>query len=219
MTPKPFVILKLAQTLDGCIATTLGDSKWITSTEARARGHVLRAQADAILVGANTVRADDPELSVRLAEGKSPTKIVLDAQLDLSTDAKIFKGAPLVLVAASGVAKDRLAPRQDAGAKVWQVEKDEVGRLNLSEVMALAWAANFKTVLIEGGSRVAAAAFKAQLVDRLVVFIAPKILGVGLPSVGALGFEKIADAISLVDVKVEHVGADLMYVARPRYMT
>ena len=213
MTQKPFVILKLAQTLDGCIATTQGDSKWITSEAARARGHQLRAQADAILVGANTVRADDPELSVRLVKGNSPTKIVLDSRLDLTLDAKIFGGAPLVLVAAEGVTKDRISKREGAGAKVWPVALMENGQLDLCAVLDRAMQAGLKRVLIEGGSRVAASALRAQVVDQVVVFIAPKILGVGLPSVGNLGLERIADAIVLEDVVIERVGEDLMYSA------
>jgi len=213
MTKKPFVILKLAQTLDGCIATTQGDSKWITSEAARARGHQLRAEVDAILVGANTVRADDPELSVRLVEGKSPTKIVLDSRLEISVDAKIFGGAPLVLVAAEGVSKDRVCEREDAGAEVWQIALTENGQLDLCAVLGRAMQAGFKTVLIEGGSRVAASALRAQVVDQVVVFIAPKILGVGLSSVGDLGLVRIADAIALEDVVVERVGEDLMYTA------
>lgn len=212
-----FVTLKLAQTLDGCIATTQGDSKWITSEMSRAQGHLLRAETDAILVGSGTVLADDPELSVRLVEGKSPTKIVLDSQLRLTTDKKIFEGAPLILVAREGVEKERIAACENEGATVWQVAVSEEGRLDLLQVMAQSAQAGLNTVLIEGGSRVAASALKAEVVDRLVVFIAPKILGVGLPSVGALGFEKIANAIQLADVEIERLGEDVMYTARPIY--
>ena len=93
----PFVTLKLAQTLDGNIATCTGDSKWITSKASRVRGHQLRAEADAILVGRGTVMADDPELSVRYVNGKSPTKIVLDSQLKIGLNARIFGGAPLII--------------------------------------------------------------------------------------------------------------------------
>ena len=213
MTQKPFVTLKLAQTLDGCIATTRGDSKWITSDASRARGHRLRVDSDAILVGAGTVRADDPELSVRLVEGKSPTKIVLDSRLDIATDAKVFGGAPLILVAAEGVANDRILAREGAGAHVWQVGVNGDGLLDLNLVMRQAMQAGLETLLIEGGSRVAASALQAGVVDKLVVFIAPKILGVGLPSVGELGFEWIADAIQLGDVDIECIGEDLMYTA------
>jgi len=213
MTEKPFVTLKLAQTLDGCIATTQGDSKWITSEASRAKGHQLRAQVDAILVGANTVRADDPELSVRLVAGKSPAKIVLDTRLDIATDAKVFSGAPLILVATDGVSKDRIRAREDVGAQVWQVAQMANGHLDFMAVLVRAKHEGVNTLLIEGGSKVAASALKAHVVDQVVVFVAPKILGVGLPSVGALGFERIADAIQLCDVQVERVGDDLMYTA------
>lgn len=213
MMQKPFVTLKLAQTLDGCIATTVGDSKWITSAASRAQGHRLRAEVDAILVGSGTVRADNPELSVRLVAGESPTKIVLDAQLEIASDRKIFEGAPLVLIAAEDVAQDRVYARKNAGAEVWQVGLNANGQLDLAEAMAQMVQANLETLLIEGGSRVAASALKTGLVDRLVVFIAPKILGGGLPSVGALGFEQIADAIPLQDIDVKPIGDDLMYTA------
>ena len=213
-----FVTLKLAQTLDGCIATTQGDSKWITSEVSRAQGHQLRADVDAILVGSGTVWADDPELSVRLVDGRSPTKIVLDSQLGLTTDKKIFEGAPLILVAGQDVDADRVRTCENAGATVWLVGKNNDGRLDLLQVMAQATQAGLNAILIEGGSQVAASALKAKIVNRLVVFIAPKVLGVGLPSVGALGFDKIADAIQLADIAVERLGDDVMYTARPVYV-
>jgi diaminohydroxyphosphoribosylaminopyrimidine deaminase / 5-amino-6-(5-phosphoribosylamino)uracil reductase len=213
MKKRPFVTLKLAQTLDGCIATASGDSKWITSETSRVKTHQLRAGNDAILVGSNTVRADDPQLSVRHIMGKSPTKIVLDARLDLPTGLKIFSGAPLILVAAKGVGEDRVQERENRGAVVWQVDASETGRLDLSQVMEKAMSAGFDTVLIEGGSRVAASAFLAGIVDKMVVFIAPKILGAGLPSVGSMGLERIAESIQLLDVEVDQSGDDLMVTA------
>lgn len=175
----------------------------------------MRADADAILVGSGTVRADDPALSVRFVKGRNPTKIVLDSQLTIATNAKIFDGAPLILVAAEGIAEDRIQARLDAGAEVWQVGENGSGLLDLTLVMMRAFQSGLKSLLIEGGSRVAASALQAKLVDKLVVFIAPKILGLGVPSVGALGLEKIADAIQLADVEVERMGDDLMVTARP----
>jgi len=217
MSAKPFVTLKLAQTLDGCIATTLGDSKWITSEASRRKGHQLRADVDAIMVGAGTVRADDPTLNVRMVEGKDPTKVVLDSQLSLNKNAKIFGGAPLILVANENVSADRVRPYIDAGALVWQVGCGDDGRLDLETVMMRLHEHGLNSLLIEGGSQVAASALKAQIVDRVVVFLAPKILGGGLPSVGVLGFEKIADAIQLDDILIEQIGNDVMYSARPIY--
>lgn len=217
MRSKPFVTLKLAQTLDGCIATTQGDSKWITSEASRRKGHQLRADADAIMVGAGTVRADDPTLNVRLVEGKDPTKVVLDSQLSIDKNAKIFGGAPLILVANENVSDDRVRSYIDAGALVWQVGCGDDERLDLETVMMRLHEHGMNSLLIEGGSQVAASALKAQIVDRVVVFLAPKILGGGLPSVGALGFEKIAEAIQLDDILIEQIGNDVMYSARPIY--
>ena len=207
----PFVTLKLAQTLDGNIATGTGDSKWITSKASRAMGHQLRAEADAILVGRGTVMADDPELSVRYAEGCSPTKIVLDTQLNIPLTAKIFGGAPLILAAGEGACKKRIQARKNRGAAVWQLP---MGRVDLKRVLQRAARAGLRRVLIEGGSRVAASALRAGLVDRLAAFVAPKILGAGLPSIGSLGIDSIGDAIALADVKVESIGEDFLFTAR-----
>ncbi|MDP6042491.1 MAG: RibD family protein, partial [Candidatus Latescibacteria bacterium] len=120
-TGLPFVTLKLAQTLDGNIATKNGDSKWITSKASRACGHQLRADADAILVGRGTVMADDPELSVRYVDGCSPTKIVLDSRLEISLDAKVFGGASTIFATSETVCPERIVEREDRGAQVWQV--------------------------------------------------------------------------------------------------
>lgn len=213
-TGLPFVALKLAQTLDGCIATTSGDSKWITSEASRTRGHAMRAQADAILIGSGTVQADNPALSVRLAPGRSPVKIALDSRLEISPKAKIFSGAPLVIATAEGAPQARIATLEAAGAQIWCLPAHN-GRPDLTHVLRKAADAGWLHVLIEGGAQVAASALKAGLVDRLFVFIAPKLLGAGLPSIGALGIAHIAEAIALQDIHIERIGDDLLYSARP----
>lgn len=211
---KPTVILKLAQTLDGCIATASGDSKWITTEASRREGHRLRAEVDAILVGAGTVRADDPELSVRLVDGNSPIKIVLDAHLTLPLNAKIFEGAPLILVAGKDVDDKRKAEREALGVQVWCVDVGPEGLLDLKAVVLCAAQAGIQRILIEGGSRVAASALKVGVVDDVVVFVAPKIVGSGLSAVGDLGIDRIADAICLKNIDVLRIGNDVMYRAQ-----
>ena len=211
LTGLPFVTLKLAQTLDGNIATCKGDSKWITSKESRVHGHQLRAEADAILVGRGTVMADDPELSVRYVKGCSPTKIVLDTRLTIPLTAKIFGGAALILVASEGACKERVQARENRGAEVWQLP---AGQVNLKMVLQRAVRAGLRRVLLEGGSRVAASALRLGLVDQLTVFVAPKILGAGLRSIGHLGIDSIGDAIALEEVKVESIGDDFLFTAR-----
>ncbi len=214
-TGLPFVTLKLAQSIDGCIATLSGDSKWITSEASRVRGHVLRAEVDAILTGIGTVRVDDPELSVRHVAGKSPAKIVLDSQLAISTKARVFNGAPLFLATGDGVSEDRLLACESVGAKIWRLPATG-GWPELKRVLEKAADAGFLHVLIEGGRTVTASALREGLVDRIVVFIAPKILGAGLSSVGDLGIDRVASALNLFHIDIERLGDDVVYSARIR---
>lgn len=209
----PFVTLKLAQTLDGNIASCTGDSKWITSKASRVRGHQLRAEADAILVGRGTVMADDPELSVRYVDGCSPTKIVLDSQLKIGLNARIFRGAPLIIATTETVCGKRVKERKTKGAQVWQLPilNDQI---NLKLVLQKAAQIGLRHILIEGGSRVAASALRLGLVDRIAAFVAPKILGAGIPSIGPLDIASITDAIALENVKVESIGDDFLFTAR-----
>ncbi len=211
-TGLPFVTLKLAQTLDGNIATSTGDSKWITSKASRVRGHQLRAEADAILVGRGTVMADDPELSVRYVDGCSPTKIVLDSQLKIGLNAKIFGGAPLIIATAEEVCKKRIKERKKKGAQVWQLPILN-GQIDLKAVLQKAAQMGLRHILIEGGSRVAASALRLSLVDRIAAFVAPKILGAGIPAIGSLNITSITDAIELENVKVESIGNDFLFTA------
>ncbi len=176
-------------------------------------GHQFRSDADAILVGRGTVMADDPDLSVRHVEGCSPTKIVLDSQLKIALNAKIFGGAPLVLATAESACKKRIRARKNKGAQVWQFPSRD-GQINLKMILQKAARAGLCRVLIEGGSRVAASALRLGLVDQLAVFVAPKILGAGLPSIGPLDIDSITDAIALEDVSVESIGDDFLFTAR-----
>ncbi len=212
-TGFPFVTLKLAQTLDGRIATASGESKWISSDVSRTRAHGLRAEATAVMVGRGTVDADDPALSVRHLDGVDPVKIVLDSRLEISRKAKVFDGAPLILAAARGVSKKKIEAMEECGARVWICSQMD-GRPMLRDVLSRAGNEGITHVLIEGGGTVAASAMRDRLIDRLAVFIAPVILGKGIDSVGDLGITRMADAILLNEVDVDWTGPDLFYSAR-----
>jgi diaminohydroxyphosphoribosylaminopyrimidine deaminase/5-amino-6-(5-phosphoribosylamino)uracil reductase len=214
-TGLPFVVLKLAATLDGRIATESGDSRWVTGQAARRRVHEMRNRLDAVIVGSQTVLADDPELTCRIRGGRHPLRVVLDGRLRSPQSARVFRTAPertrLYTLADRGTKARTLRRR---GVVVRRGGGDRPGSLRRAlEDLARA---GVKSVLIEGGGKVAARALREKLVDRLALFLAPKILGVeGRPVVGALGARRMKQAIELVGLQVERLGEDLLVEGRP----
>lgn len=201
---RPSVTLKLATSLDGRIATASGESKWITGEAARLQGHRLRAGHDAILVGVETVLADDPELTARLP-GRAvdqPLRVVLDSRLRTPQTAKVAQGGSLILTAAD--------PAAIGLAMVERIEAGEDGRPSPAAVLAALQGGGMASVLIEGGGQVAASFLRAGLVDRLEWFRAPILLGrEGRPCVAALALAKLAEAPKFRRLAVEPLGDDL----------
>ena len=215
---RPYVALKYAQTLDGRIATRTGDSKWISCEQERALSHALRGACDAVLVGVGTVMADDPQLTVRLVRGRSPLRVVLDSTLRLSPAARVLgdDAATLVLTTrrASDVARRALAAR---GVRVRVVGEGPQG-IDLPAALAVLRAAGVRSLLVEGGARVITSFLTARLVDRLVVAIAPTIVGAGTEAVGDLRIARVADGLRLTRRSVHAVGDDLVVAADLRGM-
>ena len=214
-TGLPFVSAKLAMSLDGRIATHSGESKWITSDEARALVHRLRHAHDAILVGANTVISDDPNLTTRLPEGggRSPLRIVVDSRLRVPVASRIFsQEAGRVMVATSDrVWADRHRRFIDAGIAV-EVFPNRDGRVDLADLIAHLGRREIISLLIEGGGSVQGSAFDSGLVDKVHAFIAPRVIG-GAESpaaVGGHGIDRLADARLLRDVEVSRAGPDVV---------
>ena len=200
---RPRVTLKLATSLDGRIATATGESQWITGPEARQQGHRLRATHDAILVGVETVLADDPELTVRLPDyaGTHPLRVVLDSRLRTPVTAKVASGNTLILTTA--------APHAVGQAEVVAVAADD-GRPAVAAVLDSLTARGVTSLLIEGGGRVAASFLQAGVVDAIEWFRAPILLGgEGRPCVASLALAKLADAPKFRRLGVEPVGDDL----------
>jgi diaminohydroxyphosphoribosylaminopyrimidine deaminase/5-amino-6-(5-phosphoribosylamino)uracil reductase len=192
----PFVGVKLAQTLDGRIADVRGRSKWITSEEARRYGHALRSEYAGILVGAHTVQADDPELTVRLTPGRNPVRIVLDGHLRLSPGSKICntrRAQTIVLTASSSLRKKykKVVRLEREGVQVIGIDS----RLPLSprSILKTLYAFGIFSVLLEGGSRTIQPFMEEGLVRRVHCFIAPGILGSGVTgfSFGRLPLSRI----------------------------
>ncbi len=175
---RPLVTLKLATSLDGKIATMTGESKWITGADARALGHRLRADHDAILVGSGTVLADDPELTCRLPglEGRSPIPVVLDTRLRLPLSAKLAR-AGTWLVTGAGQADAALRPYRDAGIEILVAPLAGNGSLDLAAVLRVLGERGLTRLLVEGGATVATGLINQDLVDRLAWFQAPVLIG------------------------------------------
>ncbi len=201
---RPQVTLKLATSLDGRIATASGESKWITGEVARLEGHRLRAAHDAILVGVETVLADDPELTARLPGRPvdQPLRVVLDSRLRTPATAKVASGeASLILTLAE--------PAPVGSAAVERVEAAD-GHVSVARCLSALKRRGVASVLIEGGGQVAASFLRAGLIDRLEWFRAPLLLGgEGRPCVAALALATLADAPRFRRLAVEPCGDDL----------
>ncbi|MDH3474700.1 MAG: bifunctional diaminohydroxyphosphoribosylaminopyrimidine deaminase/5-amino-6-(5-phosphoribosylamino)uracil reductase RibD [Rhodospirillales bacterium] len=219
-TGRPLVTLKLATTLDGRIATRGGESRWITGHLARARAHLLRAESDAVLVGSGTAVTDNPRLDVRLPglEGRSPLRVLLDGRLrlPLTHDLVVRAGEQATcLVTRPGNDPDRLAAYRDAGVELLEVPEDTEGNVSIAAALKALGGRGLNTVMVEGGGRVAAGLLRAGLVDRLVWFRAPRVIGGdGLPAVAGFGLEHLAGAPGFSLVSAERAGEDLVETYR-----
>jgi 3,4-dihydroxy 2-butanone 4-phosphate synthase/GTP cyclohydrolase II len=213
---RPFVVLKYAQTLDGRIATRTGDSRWISGPQERAVSHALRAACDAVLVGAGTVRADDPRLTVRLVPGASPIRVVLDGRLRTSPRARVYDPeAPTVVLTTPAAPPERRAGLRELGVAVREVPAGPGGVDLPAGLRALA-GMGIGSVLVEGGARVLTSFLRTGLVDRVVVSVAPSIMGAGRDAVEDLGTSGVSGAIRLRDVRFFRAGTDLLVAGSPR---
>ena len=212
---RPFVTLKAAVTLDGKIATRSGDSRWVSGEASRAEVHRLRDRADAVLVGAGTALADDPMLTTRLprGRGRDPVRVVLDTRLALPRSLKLFhpRSAAPTLVATALARPPPLGP----GVEFVRC-KARRGRIDLDDLLAKLAARGIAHVLVEGGAEVHHSFLEAGLVDRVVAFVAPKILGGGKDWLSGAGPEAMAGALRLDPVEVRRVGDDVMFTGVPR---
>ena len=174
----PFVTLKIAQTLDGRIATATGESKWITGKEARAEGHRLRDSNDAILVGINTVLKDDPALTTRIPGGRDPIRVIVDSRLRIPLTAKVLtqrSPARTIVATLTSAPKTKVNKLRAAGADILFV-KSEQGRVSLRDLMGQLGRMGIMSVLIEGGAEINASALKAGIVDKIIAIIAPTLM-------------------------------------------
>jgi len=213
----PFVLAKFAMSLDGKIATKTGDSRWISGEESRRYVHGLRHQVDAIMVGVNTIIADDPQLTARAGrEGgkaeKQPLRIIVDSRGRTPPTARVLQMPGKTLVAVAGeIESVKAGALTQVGAEVLRLPSREE-QVDLGELLRVLGKREVTSLLVEGGATLFGSLFEQDLVDKLLVFIAPIIIGGGeaKSSVEGKGVEKIAQAMSLSRVKVERLGDDVL---------
>jgi diaminohydroxyphosphoribosylaminopyrimidine deaminase/5-amino-6-(5-phosphoribosylamino)uracil reductase len=219
ITGAPFVTLKWAQTLDGRIATAKGSSRWIACPESLKLAHRLRAVNDAILVGVSTVIKDNPELTTRLVKGRNPLRVILDSRLRIPLNAKILQNqgkAKTLVVTTSRASKSKLAALQKMGIEVLVTPPDKKGRVDLSRLLKALGDREITSLLVEGGSEVITSFLRLNLADRLVVIIAPKILGKGTDAVRDLHITDLAKSHHLTFEKFYKSGVDIVVEGRSR---
>jgi diaminohydroxyphosphoribosylaminopyrimidine deaminase/5-amino-6-(5-phosphoribosylamino)uracil reductase len=212
---RPYVTLKAAVTLDGRIATRTGDARWVTGEAARRWVHRLRDRVDAVLVGAGTARADDPLLTTRLpgGRGRDPIRVVLDTDLALPSRLALLnpRSAAPTIVAHASARTRRVRP----GVELLRCRRGK-GGVDLRDLLERLAARGVTHLLVEGGARVHARFLAEGLVDRVAVFVAPKLLGSdGVPLLAAAGPGRMAEALRLDEVQVERVGEDVLVLGRP----
>ncbi len=211
----PFVTVKFAQSLDGRIATSTGDSRWISGPPALRLAHKLRREHDAIVVGIGTVLADNPQLTVRLIKGRDPLRVVVDSGLRTPLAARVLAdgAASGTLIAAAVTAdKHRVSAIQNLGAKVLRLPAAPSGTgLDIGRMLQELGNRGITSVLVEGGKGIITSLLAARAVDRLIVVIAPKIIGQGTEAIGNLGITKLSEAIEFSSVRIRRLGADVIF--------
>lgn len=209
----PFVVLKLAASLDGKIATFTGDSRWITDEGARLYVHRLRSQVDAVLVGIGTVLADDPQLTCRVPGGRNPLRIVLDRRLRIPLSARVLREAEpgkTIVVTGPRAPRGKIRLVESLGARVWELPVTQ-GGISLAALLKKLGRMGLLSVMIEGGADTAGRALREKVVDKILFFYAPKILGAeGRDMIGALGIRRVSRCTRIRDVEVKRLGRDFL---------
>ncbi|HWP45822.1 MAG TPA: bifunctional diaminohydroxyphosphoribosylaminopyrimidine deaminase/5-amino-6-(5-phosphoribosylamino)uracil reductase RibD [Candidatus Limnocylindrales bacterium] len=216
-TGQPFVVCKMAMSLDGKIATVSGESKYITRPQSREWVHRLRSELDAVMVGINTVIKDDPLLTVRLENrsGRNPHRVIIDSTLRIPLEARVLDKDPVaktLIFTLESAPVEKRKHLEAQGALVFSVKRNDRGKVLLRSVLEQLGQMEISSLLIEGGAEINASAFEENLVDKVICFIAPKIIGGrNAPTpVGGEGILNLSEAIPLYQIQTRMLGEDVM---------
>ncbi len=214
---RPFVTLKIAQTLDGKIATSSGLSRWITGSDSRKRVHKMRNESDAILVGINTVIQDNPELTVRLGRGRQIKKIVLDSRLRIPDKAGILTNNDpenTILVTTLNASPERIKALKEKRVEIWILKADPAGQVDMTSLWKKCFKKGIYSVLVEGGKGIFTSALRSGEVDRIVLFTAPKLFGEGYSAFGNLNVSNPDSALTFRQSRWQKCGTDMVFDGR-----
>ncbi len=214
---RPFVVLKAAMSLDGKIAVPSGESKWITGEEARSDVQLLRNKYSGIMAGIGTVIQDDPELTCRLPGGRNPQRIILDSRLRISLDSRVLANSsenPAIIACTERAPAEKVKYLEHMGAKLISCESSN-GHIDLLDLMGKLGDLSIDSILLEGGSTVNESAFSQGIVDKLILYVAPKIIGGAMSKTmtGGAGIPSLDRAWPLRIESVEKTGEDLKITA------
>lgn len=211
----PYITLKAAQTLDGMIADKNHFSEWISSETSRKYVHTLRSKYDAVLIGANTAKIDDPKLTVRMVEGRNPYRIVLDSGLKLNPDLKLFrlnddKKTILVTTTENQSKKNKIQKFEKHKVDLIFVKKNKNSRIDLLSLLKKLSKRGISSLLVEGGSKTFSSFIKQDLFDDIFLFVTPKILGDGIKTFSELSYKNLKSAMKLRIIKSDLIGDDIL---------
>ncbi len=216
---RPFITLKFAQTIDGFLAAADGDSKWISGKQSRKKVHQWRSEYDAVLVGRTTTMADNPSLTVRHIKGRQPKRVIIDGPFELPRTLNVFsdkhEDKTIILTWNKEASKDEADPmlkmlsQNYFRGEILQVSKSD-GHVDLRQAFKLLGEKSISSILVEGGQQLSSTLIKQSLVDKLCVFISPKLLGAGTRSVLNIGINNMNEIANLKDVSWEQIGDDML---------
>jgi diaminohydroxyphosphoribosylaminopyrimidine deaminase/5-amino-6-(5-phosphoribosylamino)uracil reductase len=209
----PLVTLKFAQSLDGRIATKTGHSQWISSPESLRLGHTLRSIHDGVLVGIGTILVDDPGLTVRLAKGKNPRRIIIDGKLRIPLRAKVLNDEGVdktIIVATERASRGKAQSLKNLGAEILWARENQRGKVDMEDLLGKLGRMGITSVLVEGGAKIITSFLRERLADKIVIVMAPKLIGEGIEAVGNLEIRDLDEALQISRMKMRRLGGDIV---------